>query len=54
LASGGVVWGTCSAIAALTAGRVFHEEVIVIARCVVFVVLYGAVVGETHDVVLQT
>lgn len=43
-------WGACSAIAALAAGRVLHEEVVVVARCVVFVVVGGAVVGETHGV----
>jgi hypothetical protein len=45
-------WGTCSAIAALAAGRVFHEEVVVVAGCVVFVIICGAVVGETHGVSL--
>jgi hypothetical protein len=46
------VWGACSAIAALAAGRVFHEEVVVVAGCVVFFVVCGAVLGETHGVSL--
>lgn len=38
---------TCGTIA-LAARRVFHEEMIVVAGCVVFVVVCGTVVDETH------
>ena len=42
-----------ASITALAPRRVFHEEVVVVAGCVVFVVVCGAVVGETHGVSLQ-
>jgi hypothetical protein len=45
-----IAGGTCSAVAALAAGRVFHEEVVCVAGCVVFVIVGGAVVGETHGI----
>ena len=41
-----------ASITALASRRVFHEEVVVVAGCVVFVVVCGAVVGETHGVFL--
>lgn len=47
----GVAAGRAS-VAALAPWRVFHEEVVVVAGCVVFVVVCGGVVGKGHGVSL--